>query len=282
MYPRSYAHWCLVHPLSHTPTPSPTTALLLSHNLAASSLSCASRDTAAGPKPSATVAAALVAAGAERYEPGGTSSSGAVARYASRAPPTSTGCEKRATLVATKEKSAALRKLSRRAARKRPVLVMRPGLKARTATPPPPHRLAASAAKSTLHSFESWYAFAPQYAVAPSTITAPPPSTAPSPERSPNVAPVAGSPCTVPPGASGSCTPEAVTTTVPSLRVSTGSSRLASRKWPMWFTPTVSSNPSRVLAGTSAFREGDTPALRQSTSSAGASALSEAAKRRTD
>ena len=172
-------------------------------------------------KPSALLAALLVADGAERYSPDLTSAE--VAMYARRSPATSTGTAKPAIFSAAKQKMLAPMKLSFFASRKRPVDVTSPGLKA--ATSMPPHRLLASLQKSTFISLESWYAFAPLYAP-PSAIAAP----AARPDRSPSVAPVAGSFCTSPPGDSGSCTPDAVITRRALFAASCGCARLASRK----------------------------------------------------
>ena len=87
---------------------------------------------------------------------------------------------------------------------------MNPGENERMASSPDdPQRFCASRQKSMLHSLLSLYTFEPSYSVAPSAITMLP-DVAANPARSPSVAPLF--PPTAPPGWSGSCTDEAVTT----------------------------------------------------------------------
>mmetsp|Transcript_144352 Transcript_144352/g.251727 ORF Transcript_144352/g.251727 Transcript_144352/m.251727 type:complete len:237 (+) Transcript_144352:199-909(+) len=163
--------------------------------------------------------------------------------------------------------------------RKKPVRVMRPGPNETTATSEPfaSRRRFSSRAKRTLHSFESLYALSASYAP-PSTMTKSPLGWVSRPDRSPRVAP---SP-TDPPGDSGSCTSEAVTTTLPPLAASTwGRSRLASRKWPKWLVPTVTSKPSAVRS-TSLAPEYWTPALSANTSSGMPKLWNSAAQARTE
>mmetsp|Transcript_24271 Transcript_24271/g.67494 ORF Transcript_24271/g.67494 Transcript_24271/m.67494 type:complete len:221 (-) Transcript_24271:286-948(-) len=104
------------------------------------------------------------------------------------------------------------------------------------------------------------------------------------PLRSPRVAPLP----TLPPALAGSCTSEAVTTTLATLGPSapadssSGSSKLVRRKWPRWFTPTVISKPSAVRLTGSVLPLYCSPAFKQRMSSLSPVALKALAKPRTE
>ena len=92
-------------------------------------------------------------------------------------------------------------------------------------------------------------------------MVGPPGVSGPRPDKSPSVAPPL--PPTAPPGWSGSCTDDAVTT----IRFTFGASKLASKKCPKWFVPTQASKPSAVVSAVSALVDGTMPAFKHKTSS---------------